>query len=78
MNTVVDVSINQGAPLNCCTYIDSRKKLKEISGAVDGSIKQGGGGAGCEGGGGGVGVGGKQSVKVWDKFECAAGARLCL
>jgi hypothetical protein len=45
MNTVVDVSINQGAPLNCCTYIDSGKKLKEISGAVDGSIKQKGGGA---------------------------------
>jgi hypothetical protein len=66
MNTVVDVSINQGAPINRCTYIDSGKKLKEISGAVDGSIKQGGGG--CEVGGGGVGVGGKQSVKVWDNF----------
>ncbi len=26
-------------------------------------------------GGGGVGVGGKQSVKVWDNFECAAGTR---
>ncbi len=49
MNTVVDVSINQGAPLNCCTYIDSGKKLKEISGAVDGSIKQGGGAVRWEG-----------------------------
>jgi hypothetical protein len=29
-------------------------------------------------GGGGVGVGGIQSVKVWDSFTCAAGARLCL
>ncbi len=29
-------------------------------------------------GGGGVGLGGKQFVKVWDNFECAAGARLCL
>jgi hypothetical protein len=29
-------------------------------------------------GGGGAGVGGNQSVKVWDNFTCAAGARLCL
>jgi hypothetical protein len=44
MNTVVDVSMNKGAPLNCCTYIACGKKL-ELSGTVDGSIKQGGGGA---------------------------------
>jgi hypothetical protein len=42
MNTVVDVSINKGAPLNCCTYIARGKRLKELSGTVDGSIKQGG------------------------------------
>jgi hypothetical protein len=41
-------------------------------------VRQNGGGGGCVVGGGGVGVGGKQSVKVWDNFECAAGARLCL
>ena len=29
-------------------------------------------------GGGGVDVGGEQAVKVWDNFDCAARARLCL
>jgi hypothetical protein len=40
---------------------------------VNGSIKQGGDCVVA-----GVGVGGKQVVKVWDNFGCAAGARLCL
>jgi hypothetical protein len=28
MNTVVDVSINKGAQLNCCTYVDNGKKIE--------------------------------------------------
>jgi hypothetical protein len=35
-------------------------------------------GRGSDVGGGDVGVGGKQAVKVWDNFECAARAKLCL
>jgi hypothetical protein len=42
---------------------------------VDGSIKQGGL---CGGRGRCMGVGGKRVVEVWDNFECAARARLCL
>ncbi len=30
MNTVVDISINQGAPLNCCTYIARGKRITII------------------------------------------------
>ncbi len=42
-------------------------------------IKKGGrGGGGCVVEGGGVGVGGQRAVKVWDNFNCAARARLCL
>ena len=67
-------ALNQGSPLNRCTHI-ANGKIRKVNDTVDGSTKQGGAVLVGEGG---VGVGGKQSVKVWDNFECAAGARLCL